>query len=142
MINKPNIVLDTNILLVSIFKTSPYYRILEALDRGEFKLFLSNEIITEYEEVISSKFNPSIAHKTFSYLLSLPNVFLTPVYYRWALLSADSDDNKFVDCAIAANADFLVTNDKHFSQLKDIDFPKVQLLDMEGFMNLLNSLEE
>ena len=52
MKNKPNIVLDANILFVSIFETSPFYWVLDNLDKGKFNLFITNEILTEYDEVI------------------------------------------------------------------------------------------
>jgi predicted nucleic acid-binding protein len=45
----------------------------------------------------------------------------------------DMNDNKFVDCAIAANAHFLVTEDKHFKILEQIPFPKVNILGVEKF---------
>lgn len=54
------------------------------------------------------------------------------------LIHADSDDNKFVDCAIAGNADYIVTDDKHFDELKNIDFPKVNIITTEGFLKLIS----
>ena len=57
-----------------------------------------------------------------------PNVELITNYFKWNLIIDDPDDNKFVDCAITANAKFLVSNDKHFNILKEIDFPKVELI--------------
>lgn len=50
----------------------------------------------------------------------------------------DPDDNKFVDCAIACNAKYLVSNDKHFRILKDIPFPKVELLTAQEFQKELS----
>jgi uncharacterized protein len=55
------------------------------------------------------------------------------------LISADPDDNKFVDCAFAANAHYIVTNDKHFNILKLIPFPKIALLKIQEFGNLLRN---
>lgn len=46
-------------------------------------------------------------------------------------------DNKFVDCAIASNADYLVTNDKHFDILKKVDFPKVNTIKIDKFIKFL-----
>lgn len=51
------------------------------------------------------------------------------------------DDNKFVDCAFAANAHYLVTNDRDYNILKNTNFPKINLLKIEGFMALLKELE-
>ena len=39
--------------------------------------------------------------------------------YQWQLITADPDDDKFADCAIAAGADYVVTEDAHFAALKD-----------------------
>ena len=43
------------------------------------------------------------------------------------LIQSDSDDNKFVDCCITANAQYIVSNDRHFDILKHIEFPHVNV---------------
>jgi predicted nucleic acid-binding protein len=58
-------------------------------------------------------------------------------FYKWDLIIADPDDNKFVDCALNAGADFIVTNDRHFNVLKEIDFPPVQVIDIDSFKKIL-----
>lgn len=58
------------------------------------------------------------------------NVELVTRYYKWNLISEDPDDNKFVDCAVASNATFIVTHDRHFNVLKKVDFPKVEVIDV------------
>jgi len=63
---------------------------------------------------------------------NLPNVERITSYYKFGLLN-DDDDNKFVDCAIACNASFIVSHDKDFNILKKIDFPKVIVIDTEQF---------
>ncbi len=49
----------------------------------------------------------------------------------------DDDDNKFVDCAIAARVRFVVSNDKAFNTLKTIDFPKIDVITIEQFIEEL-----
>lgn len=71
-------------------------------------------------------------------LENLPTVIFISTYFRFNLLQNDPDDNKFVDCAIAANADFIVTEDKDFNILASIDFPKVEIRNMEGFKAVLS----
>jgi predicted nucleic acid-binding protein len=56
-------------------------------------------------------------HRIQEYLMS---ELKTEIYFRWNLIQADSDDNKFVDCAISARVRFIVTNDNHFKELKNI----------------------
>jgi putative PIN family toxin of toxin-antitoxin system len=132
------VVLDTNVLLVSIATKSRYRDIFDRLINNDLTLIISNEILSEYTEIIGRKTNMMIANNISEMLLSLQNVHKQEVYYRWGLIEKDNDDNKFVDCAIAGNVDYLVSNDKHFYCLKKIDFPKLNLLGIDEFMDLLN----
>lgn len=134
------IVLDTNVLLVSIPKKSPYRVIFDALLEKRYTLLLTNEILTEYEEIITLKTTPSIAQNIVNMLVTLSHVEKIEVFFKWNLITVDADDNKFSDCAIAGNADFLVTQDRHFNILKEIDFPKVALLLPHEFIELLQHL--
>jgi uncharacterized protein len=131
------VVLDTNILLVSIPKKSSYRIIFDALLSNKFELIISNDILSEYTEIIAQKTNHFVAVNLTEMLLSLPNVKKQEVFYKWNLINIDKDDNKFVDCAIAGSADYLVTNDKHFNCLKLIDFPKLNILNIDEFLTLL-----
>ena len=65
------------------------------------------------------------------------NVKWVTKYYKWELIKADKDDNKFVDCAIASNAKYLVSDDKHFKVLKNIYFPKVEVITALNFSKFL-----
>ena len=60
-------------------------------------------------------------------------------YYKWNLIRSDADDNKFVDCVIAGNASYLVTEDKHFDILQTIPFPKVRVLKAATFKDMVES---
>jgi putative PIN family toxin of toxin-antitoxin system len=131
------VVLDTNVLLVSIAKKSPYRLIFDSLLTKQFDLIISNDILSEYTEIIAQKANVMVATNISEMLLALSNVQKQDVFYKWNLIDADKDDNKFVDCAIAGNADYLVSNDKHFNCLKTIEFPKLSLLNIDDFMDLL-----
>ncbi len=62
-------------------------------------------------------------------------MFITQVYFHWRLLK-DEDDNKFVDCTVAANADYLITNDKDFNILRQTDFPKVKAVTLNEFKEI------
>ncbi|MBB6004197.1 PIN domain-containing protein [Arcicella rosea] len=73
-------------------------------------------------------------------LLAQPNVEKREIFFKWGLLENDYDDNKFVDTAIVGNVDFIVTNDKHFNPLKDIDFPKVEIIDIDTFLEKIKIL--
>ena len=87
----------------------------------------------EYKEIISLKYNSSVAREVIKSLLILPNVYKISIYYNWNLISEDVDDNKFIDCAINSNSHLLVTEDKHFEVIKNIDFPKIEISSVNDF---------
>lgn len=134
------IVLDINVLLVSLPIGRKYRPIFDALKGGVFTLLVSNEILTEYEEKIAEKTTPEIAENVLRLLLNLPNVEqANNIYYRWNLISSDPDDNKYTDCAIAANATYVVSDDGDFRILRQIPFPLLHLLTSDEFLELLQS---
>ncbi len=135
------IVLDTNVLIVSLPSRSRYFPIYQALLDKDFHLYVSNEIITEYEEQISSRLGVERTEVKFTELLNLPNVHFTDPTFNWQLIKADPDDDKFVDCAIASNADYIVTNDAHFNVLKSLPFPQVGVIDANRFLLILSDLK-
>ena len=127
------IVLDTNILLSSISKISANRWIFDAVLSGKLHLVVSNEIISEYEEIIGQKTNSLVAENVVKAILNLPFTKLVTVHFNWNLIELDVDDNKFVDAAIAGGANFLISNDNHFNVLRNIDFPAVNFMTLSEF---------
>ncbi|MCK6690779.1 MAG: putative toxin-antitoxin system toxin component, PIN family [Thermoanaerobaculia bacterium] len=133
------IVLDTNLLLVSISRRSETHRIFEALLDGTYDLCVSTEILLEYEEIIGREMGATFAAEVIDLLLDLPNTRRVERYFEWHLLG-DADDNKFADCAVAVGADYLVSEDRDFRRLEQVPFPKIHLLRKDEFLGLLESL--
>ena len=131
------IVLDTNCLLASLSKRGAYFNVWRGLQEGKYTLCVSNEILEEYEEIIAQKTTPVIASNVVQTLLNAPSVELIDAFFRFELIQNDLDDNKFVDCAIAGNATYVVSNDSHFDILKEIDFPKLILKSLQEFSTML-----
>lgn len=131
------VVLDTNALLVSVSEYSKYHWLYQSLIRNDYELAITNEILSEYEEKISEKLNVITAESVVRTLVELENVLPIVPYYKFQLIANDADDNKFADCAIASNAIYLVTNDKDFNILKTLDFPKVNVISVEEFKEIL-----
>jgi predicted nucleic acid-binding protein len=71
------------------------------------------------------------------YLPRAPNVHYIDPYYKWLLIDADPDDNKYCDCAIAGKAIYIVTEDKHFNVLKNISFPQISTTGIDAFLKLI-----
>lgn len=135
-----NIVLDTNSLIMSIAPKSKYRKVWDAFLKGDYNLCLSNEILEEYSEVLARNISSLISEAIVYAILTRPNVIRLDPHFSFGLIQVDRDDNKFVDCAIAANAKFIVTEDKHFNVLKSIPFPKVDILGIDDFKIYLQSV--
>ena len=102
-------------------------------------LCVSNEILEEYEEIIEKMTSAIVAQNVINLLLKSNNVVLVTPSFKFRLIEADHDDDKFVDCAFAANATYIVSDDKHFDVLKEISFPQLLVLKLKEFLGLLQS---
>ena len=131
------IVLDTNGLISSLSRRGQFYPIWRSFQQRRYTLCISNEILDEYIEIISQKMTPEIAENVADLLLKSKNVELIYPQFRWGLITADPDDNKFVDCAFAAGATYIVSDDSHFSILRDITFPQLMVLRLKEFLETL-----
>ncbi len=132
-----NIVLDTNCLLMSLSRRSAYYPVWRDFVDGKYTLCVTNEILAEYEEILTQKVGPEIASNVITAILDLPNTQMVQVYYHLRLITADPDDDKFVDCAFKANARYIVTDDRHYDVLKRTPFPFIDVIDIDEFVKVL-----
>jgi putative PIN family toxin of toxin-antitoxin system len=135
-----NIVLDTNCLLVALPLQSSYYWLWQAFHNKRFTLCYTTDILQEYREVLANYYSLPFADLVIDELLNAANKRQTTVYFKWHLITVDPDDNKFVDCAITAGAQYVVTNDKHFNVLHKIDFPKVQIANISTFKQIITRI--
>jgi putative PIN family toxin of toxin-antitoxin system len=131
------VVIDTNVLLVSISSKSKYHWLYRLILDKKITIAFTHDILTEYEEQLAKHWHPEVALNVTRSLTELSTAVLTNIYYNLNLIFEDEDDNKFVDCAFAANADFIITNDKHFNVLIDVEFPSIPILSIDAFKNLL-----
>lgn len=131
------IVLDTNCLLASISSKSENFKVWQDFRAERFTLCVSNDILEEYQEIIAQKTTPEIAKNIVRAIIESNNVDFVDPHFHLHAITADPDDNKFVDCAFAANATYIVSDDSHFNVLKDIAFPKILVLRLQQFLETL-----
>ena len=98
------IVLDTNCLLQALPSNSPFHKIWTEIVDGSICLCVNTDILEEYEEVLARKTTPEIARNIVDAIANLSTTIFQNTYVHFELLPADSDDNKFVDCAVASDA--------------------------------------
>ena len=131
-------VIDTHVWISGLSSRSPFHWVVEALLDERFDLYISHDILLEYEEKLKEHYSISIAENFLRALKELPNVYKVEVFFQWhALDETDPDDNKFVDAAFSANVHYLVSDDKHFKPLEIRTFPKIKRIRLAEFKKIL-----
>lgn len=136
------IVLDTNCLLQALGAKSKYRPVWQAFLRGDYTLCVSNEIMHEYEEILKQRSSPRASNLFMVVMNYARNVVVKEPYYKFELITVDKDDNKFVDCAIACHAEYIVTDDSHFDETAKSPFPLVKTMSLDDFMKTLERNDE
>lgn len=111
-------VLYTNVILNALSSRLPYRAVLQNLLSGDYELCVTTEILLEYEEKITEFYSLPTATILLDAFAMSSHVRKTEVFFCFYLIG-DMDDNKFLDCAFASNAHYLVSDDKDFRALKN-----------------------
>ena len=125
---------------MAISARNEYYQVWQDFLDGKYVLCVTNEIIEEYSEVMAKNISPLLAENIIMAILNRRNVRKISPTYAFHLIEVDVDDNKFVDCAIIAGAKYIVTHDHHFNVLKQISFPKVDVVSLKTFLEELQRI--
>jgi len=131
------IILDTNVFISGIFWKGAPYQILKAWSDRKIKLVISQEILNEYGRVANalSKKYPQIDLTPFIELLTIYTDMHVAVKFS-ERVSRDSDDDKFIECAISAGVEIIVSGDQdlltisgfqNIKVIKPADFSKIYL---------------
>lgn len=131
------VVIDTNCLIAAIPRSSAHYWLYTSFMTRDFEWAVSQEILTEYEEKLSDFYSPSLAQNVLKLLASAPHVIHIEASFKWLMIRHDPDDDKFADVAFAAGADYLVSNDSDFNVLAGREYPKINVVRLEAFKQLL-----
>lgn len=122
---------------MSIPRKSPYHQILLDFLEGKYLLCVSNEVVLEYEEILARKIGSLVANNIINAILASSNTIFINPQKRYQLIKSDPDDNKFVDCAISANAKYIVSQDHHYDVIRfnpEFDFTAI---DIDAFLAIL-----
>ncbi|HLC31087.1 MAG TPA: putative toxin-antitoxin system toxin component, PIN family [Candidatus Nanoarchaeia archaeon] len=113
------VVLDTNILIsATIWDNSEAQKLLLKLIEKNIAIYSSKEILEEYQKVLARDFDYTEAE-----ILSLTNlllnflIILEPIE-KLNVIKDDPEDNKIIECALSAEAEYVVTYDKHLLDVK------------------------
>lgn len=122
----PKVVFDTNVFISAILFGGNPRKILELAREGEIRLFTSSAILLELAEKLYIKFQWS-QEEIKDVVLGI-GAFTQTVKPQTKIhkITADPDDNRILECAIKAKADFIISGDKHHMlSLKEFEGVKI-----------------
>jgi putative PIN family toxin of toxin-antitoxin system len=130
------VVLDTNVLISALaFPGSKPDQVLQRIRQGEVALYLSAFILAELERILRDKFRFTTRQTDERVAVIRRMATLVEPTERIALVVAKDDDNRILECAVAARADYLVTGDKeHLLPLRSIG--ATQIVTPAAFLEL------
>lgn len=131
------LVLDTNSLIQCVSRRSRYHGLWLSFVNGHNQLCVTTEILNEYIEILQRETNETFASLVLEVILNNPNTQFIQTFYRFNLIAEDPDDNKFIDCAVAAQAKYIVTEDHHYNILQQVEFPKVDIIGLDEAMRTI-----
>jgi len=118
--------IDTNTVVQALAQHHHFHPILDAWVGGQLTWAVSTPILLEYEEVLTRLSGPSRWRKLARLMdlaeLTSENLLRVTPSFHFHVVTADPDDNIFTDCAITADADYLLTEDAHFAPLVDVGY--------------------
>lgn len=124
-------VLDTNVIISGIISKGTPSEVLKLWEEKQFSLFVSKEITEEFLDVLKRSYIAKFLGKNQENKIELFRNNLKKYAKtinpkkKFDLVKDDPDDNKFLDCAYVAKADFIVTGDKHLLKLGDFFDTKI-----------------
>lgn len=134
------VVVDSNVLVAMIGKRSALRPLWDAFINAKYSIMVSEDILKEYEEILQIYAAKDADRLVMEIFAETQQVIYHSIYYKWNMVIEDPDDNKFFNVAVAANADYLVTNDAHFNRIKSIKFPKVSIINSDESLQIISKL--
>lgn len=132
------IVLDNNVFISGIFWKGSPCQIIKLAEERKIEITTSAKILKELFNVLQrEKFKPFYEEgqtnfkKVFDKILELIKIY--PSILKLEIIKEDPEDNKFLACALEAQASFLVSGDKHLLKLKK--FHNIPILTPRQFLD-------
>jgi uncharacterized protein len=132
-------VIDTNLFVSGLFASQGHtYQLQELWVAGAFELVVSEQILDEIQRTlhkpqIKQRLQLEDGEETLIVeLIRQKAAVVTTDRYRTDKISADPTDNKFLACALEADAAYIVSGDNHLLALKH--FHRIQIVDAATFI--------
>ena len=125
------VVVDTNVLISAAFRDRlPEDVIMFLVSHPDFEWIATQDIVREYLDVLKrKKFNlpESNVRKWEKIIQDVIHIVPDSIVIEFP---RDQKDARFISCALSADADFLITGDKDFSEAKRLTQTKILSVSM------------
>lgn len=113
------VVIDTNVLVSAVLSPAGApAKVVDMVGDGSLQLIVSPAIMAEYEEVLARKKFGLSASTVEAIVQNLRRLAIEVVASERLRACGDPADDKFLECAVAAGAAYVVTgNSRHFPKL-------------------------
>lgn len=132
---KFSVVLDTNIYISSVFWIGKPHKIVELAIDKKIQVYTSPGILTELENVLKRDFVEDHEFIENQIYLILEYAKIVKPINRLDIIQEDPNDNKILECAMTAKADYIVTGDPHLLKLKQ--FNRIKIVTANEFLSIL-----
>ena len=130
------VVLDTNIFISSIFwgMGNPH-KIIEKAINQKIEIFSSEEILEELQKILKRDFEQpeDLIGEQINFIKQL--VEIVEIQEKVDFVKEDIDDNKIIECAVSANANFIITGDNHLLKLKE--YHQIKIINVRDFLDII-----
>lgn len=131
---------DTNVLVSATFWRGDSNRIIEMVEKKQIELILSNKIIEEFTNVLNYReIQDKIKNKNLEMMRTIEKIVsistIVEPNEKLNIIKDDPADNKILECAVAGNVDYIISNDNHLLKLKE--FQKIKIITPKEFVNVI-----
>jgi len=136
------IVVDTNVLVSATYWKGDSYKVIRIANERQMTIMMSREITEEYYKVIKSdEVTEKVEKKNLMAEKIITKVINESVVVepkdKLFIIKEDPDDDKFLECAVEGDAEYLVSRDKHLLKLKK--YKGIDIIKPEEFLRIINA---
>ena len=133
---KLKVVIDTNVYISAIFWNGNPRKIIELGRDGKIEIYTSKDIIGEISDVLMRKFKlESYDVERILIDFSSFTILVNPIQ-SLKIIKQDPDDDKFIECAVSCDADYIISGDRHLINLKE--YKDIRILNPLEFLLIIN----
>jgi len=134
-------VFDTNVLISTLISRGKPRELWNEVLEGKIRLELSNELLTEFNEVIvRPEFKKYLRRSSLTRFrrILLQKANITRVKVRFAQITEDADDNIVFEAAYSSGAEYIVSGDNDLLRLKE--FKGIKIVTVDEMLKIFKSV--